>query len=372
MRIAVNMGTLRGYGSRQVGQGVLRQLEGIRGGVEIGAWIPEEWDWKEQECGAVELRRVKKGLYNKFRLEAIGLRGALRRGKFDVLFSLGDTGVPNCPVAHLLMVQQAFLVYGRHERDFKTSVRFEWKIRLMEYYFKWGLRTASMITVQTDCMKRRLAGRWGFPPERIIVVPSAVELPQSGGREVESGQRRPYVCYIASGGPHKNHVILADMLAALRARGRNVRCRVTVLPESVPDLVARARSLDVESWIEFVGPIEKHEMPNLVKGALAVVIPSKLESFGLPYYEAMALGCPVIAADRDFAREACGDAGLFADANDGEEFAKQVTSLLESPDKELDFRSRARKRFDAVQISWSKIAARYLEILAEVGRIGRP
>jgi glycosyltransferase involved in cell wall biosynthesis len=84
-----------------------------------------------------------------------------------------------------------------------------------------------------------------------------------------------------------------------------------------------------------------------------------LESFGIVYYEALAFGRPVVAVDRGFAREACGEAARYAEIHDGEAFADGVSRLM--LDKEAS--ERARARFREVDVPWSAIASRFLDVL---------
>ena len=55
------------------------------------------------------------------------------------------------------------------------------------------------------------------------------------------------------------------------------------------------------------------ELSDAYRAADACLFPSLCESFGHPLVEALALGKPVIAADRPYAREICGEHALYVD-----------------------------------------------------------
>ena len=93
------------------------------------------------------------------------------------------------------------------------------------------------------------------------------------------------------------------------------------------------------------------------------MIPSKLETFGLTYYEAMAQGVPVVVADRDFAREACGDVGLYGDPSDPGNFADRI---VEAIDRREVLGRRAQARAAEHRVEWDEVARLYLDILGEV------
>ena len=59
-------------------------------------------------------------------------------------------------------------------------------------------------------------------------------------------------------------------------------------------------------------------------------MPSLVETVGLPMLEAMSAGVPVVAADRDYAHDLCGDAALYFDPLDHTALAQTLQSLLAS------------------------------------------
>jgi glycosyltransferase involved in cell wall biosynthesis len=312
----------------------------------------------------VTLRFTQPGIGRKLWLENWQIRRALRRWGADVLFSTSDTSIVGCRVPHLLLVHQSNLAHSPAERHGPMPVTARLRWRLMDVYLTLGLRTVTTLTVQTHDMAARMSDRFGFPRERIAVIPSAVERKEHATLETDALENAPpFVTYVSSASPHKNFAVLAPMMAHLRDRCPDLQCRVTVTPEQVPDLVREAERLQVAESFVFLGRVSQAEAARLLRRAKALVMPSKLESFGLPYYEAMAEGTPVVAADRAFAHEACGDAGAYADADSGEAFADAVAELI---DDEALYKARseaALARFEAVGRSWDAITAEYLQIL---------
>lgn len=62
---------------------------------------------------------------------------------------------------------------------------------------------------------------------------------------------------------------------------------------------ARAAALQLRDRVRFVGRLADDEVATLLQHARALLFPSRYEGFGLPLYEAFALGCPVVARPLD-------------------------------------------------------------------------
>ena len=69
---------------------------------------------------------------------------------------------------------------------------------------------------------------------------------------------------------------------------------------------------DKNAWnnVISVGYISDEELASLYSGALALIFTSSYEGFGLPLLEAMACGCPVVAAKEASLPEVAENAAL--------------------------------------------------------------
>ena len=111
-----------------------------------------------------------------------------------------------------------------------------------------------------------------------------------------------------------------------------------------------------------VGRVNDGELRALYEGAACFLFPSRYEGFGLPAIEAMACGCPVVAARAGALPEECGEAALLCDPASPGEFAAAVARLLDEPGLADGLRAAGRAR--AATFTWDGAARRLLDAIA--------
>ncbi|MFN2569495.1 MAG: glycosyltransferase family 4 protein, partial [Candidatus Dormibacteria bacterium] len=99
-------------------------------------------------------------------------------------------------------------------------------------------------------------------------------------------------------------------------------------------LVAQSAALGLQEAVDFHGWVSPPEMPAVLNQATAVVVPSRLEGFGLVALEASLMGRPVIASRVGGLPEALGEqeeAGLLVPPGDPGALATAMLRLLRDP-----------------------------------------
>lgn len=139
-----------------------------------------------------------------------------------------------------------------------------------------------------------------------------------------------------------------------------------------PALRERAAALGVLERVEFAGTVAGEAKRRLLRGALALLMPSLSENFGNSAVEALAEGTPAIVTAQvgvaEFIRES--DAG-FVVGSDAAALADAIRQLRGDPELAARMRSRARAAV-AASLSWPTIAARmeteYRALVADTRR----
>ena len=123
-----------------------------------------------------------------------------------------------------------------------------------------------------------------------------------------------------------------------------------------------AQELGLRDRVHFLGKISR--IPALMRSCDLFVIPSRYESFGMVVLEALASGLPVILSSKVGAVELVSDVCRVLDnPDDSGGLAAMMTDLLASPEERDRLAKAGRER--AMQVSWSRTAAAYLNVYDE-------
>jgi glycosyltransferase involved in cell wall biosynthesis len=185
-----------------------------------------------------------------------------------------------------------------------------------------------------------------------------------------SNLEAPYVLAVSTILPHKNHETLIRAFARLRKQEPSFRNLALYVAGSIRTtsvykrLTRLCRTLGISNEVNFLGRVPHDKMASLYRGALAVVLPSRLESFGHPLVEAMACGTPVIASDLAVCREICGDAALFFPPDDVAELINLLALVVKDPEVRNAMRKRGQGR--AQNFSWTGTARGVEAVLRNV------
>lgn len=222
-----------------------------------------------------------------------------------------------------------------------------------------SVRAAAMITTPSAFVRATVIERLGAAPERVRVVSAPVfpSTTDADGRRVG----RPFFLYPATTAPHKNHATLLEAFAEVVVRRPDALLVLTGpagdAERSVADRITRL-GLDGHVWR--TGRIPTERLQALFREAVALTYPSTYEGFGLPLAEAMALGCPVIAADATALPEVVGEAGVLLDPLDAPAWARAMLAMLSETAERARLTGLGRTR--ARELSPREAAGRQVDV----------
>jgi glycosyltransferase involved in cell wall biosynthesis len=172
--------------------------------------------------------------------------------------------------------------------------------------------------------------------------------------------------------PIKHVEIAIDSVHWLVQQGK--RDLVLLIAGSGPEeqrLRQRVESLQLQSYVRFLGFLPEPELPRYFGLADVFCFPSIFETFGIVLAQAMSAGLPVVAANTSAVPEVVqhGVTGLLSPPLDASAMAVHIAALLDDRALRLRMGEQARER--ATQLyDWNRIADRYEEVLWAAARGG--
>ncbi|HIK29151.1 MAG: glycosyltransferase family 4 protein [Oscillatoriaceae bacterium SKW80] len=242
-------------------------------------------------------------------------------------------------------------------------LRFSKPFSRLTAYFRYGvplvLEQAEHIMCDSMATARDVTNFFNIPAEKITVVPLAYDAENFRFLDLPM---QNYFLYIGRHDPYKN---LHRLVKAFAGIPEGLDCELWIAGpkdgQYTPELVAHIEELGLTKRVRFLGYVAYEKLPVLINQAIALVLPSLWEGYGLPLLEAMACGTPAIASNRSSLPEVAGDAALLIDPyNVGE-----ITDAMQAIILQTSLRARLRELglARASQFSWAKTGQMAAEIL---------
>lgn len=235
------------------------------------------------------------------------------------------------------------------------------KRRYLQAMLPRSVRQADLVLGATQHVLDTVRQQLDVPAERLRLCPFGrphriATAPTTDERDAVRSRYRlpgPFFLYPAITYPHKNHAVLVDAFAALVGAGVPDPVLVLTGGEAAEEraLAAQIDRLGVGDRVRRTGRIPRRDLDVLLTEATALTLPSRYEGFGLPAVEAMAAGCPVIAADAGAIPEVVDGSGVLVPPDAPDQWTRAMRQLLDDPDRRADLRARGLRRAAAARFS---------------------
>nr|WP_310486449.1 glycosyltransferase family 1 protein [Chamaesiphon sp. VAR_69_metabat_338] len=256
---------------------------------------------------------------------------SFKTDRIDIILSL----TPNCPTMEYPYITTVWDLQHKLQSYFpEVSASGEWDKR--EKFYAKMLSRAAFIITGTETGKAEIQRFYQVPAERIRVIPfftpqlALTDPPDD--RDISIAYNLPdrYLFYPAQFWPHKNHVNLLLAIKCLKEKYNLALPLVLVGSDKGNESYVKSivQELDLSAQVSFLGFVPQADMAPLYRNAFALIFLSFFGPDNLPPLEAMALGCPVIAANVSGAAEQLGDAAVLVDPKHPEEIAAAINTLF--------------------------------------------
>jgi glycosyltransferase involved in cell wall biosynthesis len=196
----------------------------------------------------------------------------------------------------------------------------------------------------------------GVDPARVRVVPWGAPEPVPPQGEPPDG---PYVLYAGAIEPHKNAATAVEAIARADP-GIGLVMAGPWSDRRERRLRGRAARAGAAGRVRWLGLLSAGRLASVRSGAIAVLVPSRKEGFGLPVLEAMVAGVPVLASDTPALREVGGDAATYLPPDDPDAWGRAISAAAAASGAERAARARA-GRERAASFTWERTALALVE-----------
>ena len=180
-----------------------------------------------------------------------------------------------------------------------------------------------------------------------------------------------YFVYIGTLQPRKNLTRLIEAFALLlksKASGTRFLKLVIVGKRGwlYEEINEKANKLKIEDRVIFTGFAPSEDLPALMKGSLAYVLPSLYEGFGMPIVEAQAVCTPIITSRVSSLPEIAGSSAFYIDDPQStkqiKDALKEVLNLKKDKRKEVIEQGKQ----NAGRFNWQNSATQLLKLLEKI------
>jgi glycosyltransferase involved in cell wall biosynthesis len=207
-----------------------------------------------------------------------------------------------------------------------------------------GIARVDGITAPARHVLERVRARYSLPLQNARVIPNPT-APVPEARRWRAGHCAPReILFVGRFDRLKGGDLLIDAFRLVLERAPDARLRIVGPDHGFVDAAGRTYSLQQyarerapsafeKGQIEWLGPLPSSELDDLRRRAYCVVVPSRFETFSLAVAEAMAAGCPIVAARVGGIPELLGDreTGLLHAPGDAVDLARRILELFDDP-----------------------------------------
>ena len=261
----------------------------------------------------------------------------LLKSKYDISLNLSNYG-PIIPV-----IPQILLLHNPKHVSQEIRKNYNWIKKLKAFIEDFVLRISligtSTLIVQTNFMKNGVVRKFNFNPNNIVVIPNIMpnikENNLNKDLEIKIDEfiknKKFLLGNITLYSEYKNLYLLVDAIEEISKYNKNIGLIITISRtenEEAKRFIDYIENKNLTNHILSVGNIKNTEVHYILSKVHAFAFPTYMESFGVPFVEAMQYSLPIIAADLEFAHNVCEKAAIYFDETGKEQLSNCIEKLM--------------------------------------------
>ncbi|TWG81410.1 glycosyltransferase involved in cell wall biosynthesis [Cupriavidus gilardii J11] len=252
------------------------------------------------------------------------------------------------------------------------------EIALRERLFDSLCQGSARILVSSHHARRDLQRRFPAQAARARVLQFVANMnplapvPPVAELERRHGFRGPYFHVPNQMWQHKNHGVVIEALRILKQRG--IEALVLSTGQTVDhrqpgygeSLLRRVEQAGLQQNFRVLGVVPYADLAGLMRGAIALINPSRFEGWSTTVEEAKSLNKRILLSDIDVHREQAPPRGVYFAPDDAMALADAMAQTLATPDDPGLEADRARAARDDLARRRQRFAHTYQEIVMEL------
>jgi len=287
--------------------------------------------------------------------------------KIDIFFTLGHYGPRFSSVKYIVTIFD--LSYLHFPQLFKKNDLYQ-----LNKWSRYSIKNASHIFAISEATKNDLIESYGVNPAKITNTYLGYDhkhfKPQS---QVKINQVKKkfninsdYILAVGTLQPRKNYSKLIESFKNITNSTKSSLKLVIAGKKGwlYEPILQKAKEIGIKDKVIFTDFVANADLPALISGAIAYVLPSLWEGFGIPAIEAQACKTPVVVSNVSSLPEVVGDSAIQVNPQRLDSITKGIKKIISNEElrKNLIYKgSQNIKRF-----SWEKCARETLTKIEEI------
>ena len=240
---------------------------------------------------------------------------------------------------------------------------------------KFSLKNVKAVITDSENSKKDIFKYLNYPKEKIYVIPlaPAKDFKVIKNKDFLDKIKRKYklpekfILYVGDVNYNKNVLGLIKAFADFRDQEKDLNFVLVgkaFLEEDLKEtqeIIKLINLLDLNKNIIRLGWIPQEDLAGIYNSATVYCQPSFYEGFGLPVLEAMACGCPVVAANTSSLPEICGRAAIMFDPYNIKSIVEGIKMAL---NQKSDLMAKGLRQVE--NFNWEKVAQKTYEVYQKV------
>ena len=240
---------------------------------------------------------------------------------------------------------------------------------MLGLFEKASLRLADITIATNESYRAIQLERGKVKPEKVFVARNGPNLRRVANRtpcERLRNMNKCILCYVGALNPQDGVDYLLRSLRDLvfKLNRRDFYCVIMGTGDSLDDLRALARDLNLEGYVELTGFVSEEDLMRNLSAADICVDPDPSSplndvSTWIKIMEYMALGKPIVTYDLKETHWSAQDAALYVKPNNEMEFAEGIAKLMDRPDLRAKMGEFGRQRVQR-DLKWDVVGQNLL------------